>query len=153
MWKSYGNAIGIPLLAGGLVGILTAGGMKGFEALVKPPLSPPGWLFPIVWTVLYTLMGIASGIVWKAEDTEQRKQALFLYGLQLIVNLLWPFLFFTLEWYFFSFAWLVLLWVLVYETLRSFWPVSKRAALLLLPYLVWLTLAGYLNLGVWWLNR
>lgn len=146
-------AIAIPVIAGGIVGILTASSMQDFEALMKPPLSPPGWLFPVVWAILYTLMGIASYLVWRDGTGEQKKQALTLYGLQLIVNLLWPVAFFTLEWYLFAFAWLVLLWVLIYQTIKAFREINVNAAYLMLPYLLWVTFAGYLNLSIWWLNR
>lgn len=146
-------AIAIPVIAGGIVGILTASSMQDFETLMKPPLSPPGWLFPVVWAILYTLMGIASYLVWRDGTGEQKKQVLTLYGLQLIVNLLWPVAFFTLEWYLFAFAWLVLLWVLIYQTIKAFREINVNAAYLMLPYLLWVTFAGYLNLSIWWLNR
>lgn len=151
--KELLTAIAIPVIAGGLVGILTANSMQDFEALMKPPLSPPGWLFPVVWTILYILMGIASYLVWRDGNGEQKKQALTLYGLQLIVNLLWPIAFFVLEWYLFAFAWLVLLWVLIYKTIRAFREINVNAAYLMLPYLLWVTFAAYLNLSIWWLNR
>ena len=148
------KSIAIPLLVGVIASLLTGGGMEMFETLEKPPLSPSGWLFPIVWTILYTLMGISSYLILTS-GAEQKKidNAIRLYGYQLLVNFLWPTFFFNLEWYLFSFLWLVLLWILVFQMIRRFWEIDKRAALLNIPYLIWLTFAGYLNLGIWWLNR
>ncbi len=147
------KCIAIPLLVGGLSSLLTRGGMEIFMTLDQPPLSPPGWLFPVVWTILYTLMGISSYLVIHSgaeEDTVN--QALSVYVYQLIVNFLWPTFFFNFGWYFFSFLWLVLLWVLVLIMIIRFYNISKPAGILQIPYLVWLTFAGYLNLGIWILN-
>lgn len=145
--------IAIPLLVGGLASLITGGGMDSFNTLQKPPLSPPGILFPIVWTVLYTLMGISSYLVSSADyDKEEINNALFVYGLQLAVNFLWPIFFFSLEWYLFSFFWLLLLWFFIIRTIMLFLPISKTAAYLLIPYLLWVTFAGYLNLGIYILN-
>ena len=127
--------------------------MEVFAQLDKPPLSPPGWLFPVVWTILYILMGIASWLVLTSEaKREDIVEALIIYGASLVVNFVWPLLFFRLNWYLFAFAWLILLWVLILKTIRLFAPISKEAALLMVPYLVWVTFAGYLNLGIAVLN-
>lgn len=147
-------SIAIPLAVGGLSSLITGGGMDSFGMLNKPPLSPPGILFPIVWTILYTLMGIASYLVFISDaDREEKNNALFIYGLQLAVNFFWPIFFFQLEWYLFSFFWLLLLWVFILRTIMLFYPISKTAAYLLFPYLLWVTFAGYLNLGIYFLNR
>lgn len=151
-WKLL-KCIAIPVVGGAVVGLLTSGSMSQFAALDKPPLSPPGWLFPIVWTILYTLMGIASYLIYNADASEQKNQALALYVVQLVVNLLWPVFFFVLQWYLFAFFWLIMLWVLIYRMIKEFWGISRLAAYLCIPYLVWVTFAGYLNLGIWWLNR
>ena len=127
--------------------------MKAFESLNQPPLSPPGWLFPIVWTILYILMGIASYLVFFTETEENKFRALAVYVLQLIVNFFWPIFFFGFELYFFAFLWLLLLWILILWTIREFRKINEMAAVLLLPYLLWVTFAGYLNFGIWWLNR
>ena len=125
-----------------------------FETIVKPPLSPPNWLFPVVWTILYILMGISSYLILTSgAEQEKIEKAISIYGYQLVVNFLWPTFFFNLQWYLFSFFWLLLLWLLVFQMIRKFSEIDKRAALLNLPYLIWLTFAGYLNLGIWWLNR
>lgn len=151
--KTAGVFIAIPLLIGLLSGFLSRGGMEQFQMMNKPPLSPPGSLFPIVWTILYILMGIASYLVFESNENSQNvKDALTVYGAQLAVNFFWSIFFFRFQWYLFSFFWLVLLWVLIYCTFRLFYPISKTAAYLLLPYLAWVTFAGYLNLGVALLN-
>lgn len=124
-----------------------------FEQLNKPPLSPPGFLFPIVWTILYTLMGIASYLIFSANaNREDINNALTVYALQLAVNFFWSIFFFNLRWYLFSFFWLILLWVLILDTIILFFRISKPAAYLLIPYLIWVTFAGYLNLGIFLLN-
>ena len=146
-------SIGIPLLVGGLSALLSGGGMAAFSMLQKPPLSPPGWLFPVVWTILYVLMGIASYLVYTADaDQQEISRALIAYGLQLFFNFFWSILFFRFGWYFFSFLWLAALWALILLTIRSFAVIDKRAAYLLIPYLIWVTFAGYLNLGIALLN-
>lgn len=147
------RSIAIPLLVGILSSILSGGGMEVFGALNKPVLSPPGWLFPIVWTILYILMGVASYLVLQsAGDYKEIDKAAYLYAAQLIVNFFWSILFFRLEWYGISFLWLVLLWILILLTIIQFGKISKTAAYLMIPYLVWVTFAGYLNLSIWLLN-
>ena len=144
----------IPLAAGGLAALFTMGSMEHFAALAQPPLSPPGWVFPVAWTALYLLMGLASFLVWKsAAPPAQKKRALTLYGVQLAVNFVWPLLFFRAGLYGFALIWLVLLLVLVIETTIAFGRIDQRAAWLLAPYLAWLVFAAYLNVGVWLLNR
>ncbi len=148
------KCIAIPLIIGGISAFLTRNSMEVFEKLNQPPLSPPGWLFPVVWTILYVLMGIASYLVMEAkEDPDKIASAMTVYIWQLVVNFLWPTFFFNFGWYLFSFLWLLLLWVLVLITTVRFYGVSKAAGLLMLPYLLWTTFAAYLNLGVWYLNR
>lgn len=143
----------IPLAVGGLASILTRGGMEVFTTLNKPALSPPGWLFPIVWTILYLLMGLASYLVLTSgEPPKEIATALKSYGLQLAVNFFWPVFFFGFGWYLFSFLWLLLLWLLIVATILAFWNISKTAAYLLLPYLLWVTFAGYLNLFIYFRN-
>ena len=147
------TSIALPLLVGGLSALLSGGGMQAFGEVQKPPLSPPGWLFPVVWTILYTLMGIASYLVkTSGADKDEIFRAQTVYGYQLVVNFFWSIFFFRFEWYLFSFFWLLLLWILIFVTIRQFYQISKPAAYLLIPYLVWVTFAGYLNLGIWYLN-
>lgn len=144
----------IPLIVGIVAGLLTRNSMEMFIMVEKPPLAPPAWLFPVVWTVLYTLMGISSYIVLTSDASQEEiKSAIQLYAYQLVVNFLWPTFFFNFGWYLFSFLWLVLLWILVFLMIRKFYDINKIAAYLNVPYLVWLTFAGYLNVGIWLLNK
>ena len=139
-----------PLAVGALAALLTIGSMETFADLSLPPFAPPGWVFPVVWTFLYLLMGFASYLV--AISGKCQNQAFFFYLLQLLFNFMWPIWFFNCEWYLFSFFWLVALWLLILATIRSFAAISATAANLLVPYLFWVTFAGYLNLGVYFLN-
>lgn len=152
-FKLFILCLGLPLLVGGLAGLITNNSMNAFQMLSKPTLSPPAWLFPVVWTILYILMGIASYLVLASEDNSDTVNiALKFYIAQLAVNFFWPILFFTFELYLFSFIWLLLLIVLVIITIVLFAQISKPAAYLMLPYLIWLIFAGYLNLSIYLLN-
>lgn len=151
-WKKLIPCLLIPVATGGLSALL-AGGMKDFETVNQPPLSPPGWLFPIAWTVLYLLMGLASYLVLTGPATRPRiHSALIVYGIQLAVNFFWSIFFFRFDAYLFSFFWLLLLWVLILVTIGKFAAIRRAAGWLLVPYLIWVTFAGYLNLGVYLLN-
>ena len=143
----------VPVVAGGIAGFLSGGGMKEFAQLNQPPLSPPGWLFPIVWTILYVLMGVSSYLILNAETDKNKFVPLVIYVIQLFVNVMWPIFFFGFGIRFFALLWLILLWILVFWMIKKFREISKLAAKLCVPYLIWLTFAAYLNLGVWWLNR
>jgi len=145
--------IAIPLLVGAVAGALTANSMEVFATVEKPPFAPPGWLFPVVWTILYTLMGISSYLILTSDAEENAKErAIRVYGLQLLVNFLWPTFFFNFRWYGFSFFWLLLLWFLVIVMISRFREISRLAAYMNIPYLLWLTFAAYLNWGIWRLN-
>lgn len=145
--------IALPLLVGITAGLLTRDSMSTFSMLNKPPLSPPAILFPIVWTILYTLMGIASYLVLSSgKNQDDITTALIVYLLQLAINFFWSIFFFNLEWYLFAFFWLILLWIFIKKTIQLFYPLSKTAAYLMIPYLVWVTFAGYLNFGIYLLN-
>lgn len=147
------KCIAVPLLVGVVSALISGGGMETFSRLNQPPLSPPGWLFPVVWIILYTLMGISSYLILTSEkDKKEIQKALTVYAYQLIVNFLWPTFFFNFGWYLFAFIWLVLLWVLILIMIIQFYQISKPAAYLMIPYLIWVTFAGYLNLAIWWLN-
>lgn len=152
-WKTLIVSIAIPLLVGGLSALLTRNSMANFESLEKPPLSPPGWLFPIVWTILFVLMGIASYLVYTSNaPKEEKKQALQIYAIQLFFNFFWSILFFNLSAYSFAFVWLVALLILILSTALAFWRISKPAGYLLIPYIIWVIFAGYLNLSIAFLN-
>lgn len=142
----------------GLSVLLSGDGMDRYPDLVRPPFSPPGIVFPVVWIILFILMAVSAWMILRSlTEVFSIKGALYsssllLYFVQLIVNLLWPVLFFRLSLYLPALLWLVLLIVLVVQMIRSFYRVNKTAALLQIPYLLWLVFAGYLNLGVWLLN-
>lgn len=145
--KSLAVSIVISLGAGILSAFLTGGSMRQYADMYKPPLAPPGWVFPIVWTILYIMMGIAAWRVYESRGCDKRL-AFSLYGNQLLLNIVWPLLFFNLGLYFFAFAWLLLLWLIIYLTIRQFSQLDQKAGLWLVPYLAWVTFAGYLNLAI-----
>lgn len=149
--KKLAISLAISLGVGIVSGILTMMGMESFKQAVKPPLTPPDIVFPIVWTILFTLMGISAYIV-RQSDSENRRKALAVYGIQLVVNFFWPIFFFNLQAYLFSFIWIILLWVLIIVMIYEFSKISKVAAWLQVPYLLWVTFAAYLNFGVFLLN-
>ena len=151
-WKELLICLAIPLAVGGLSALLS-GGMSGYQMLNQPPLSPPGWVFPVVWTILYLLMGYASyRVLTSGADPKQIRQALTLYGAQLFFNFLWSPVFFGLQWRLVAFFILIVLWVLIYLTMKAFSEIDEWAGNLLLPYILWVTFAGYLNLGAFLLN-
>lgn len=148
--KALLTALAIPLAAGGLAALLSGGIQQDFN---KPPLTPPGWVFPVVWTVLYLLMGYSSyRVSMSGKPKQQVNRALKLYGTQLFFNFLWPIFFFGFDWYLAAFFVLLVLWILILLTLRMFTAMDETAGDLLIPYLLWVTFAGYLNLGVYFLN-
>lgn len=147
-WILLSEAVGI------LSAWLSREGTRQFsETVLQPPLSPPAILFPIVWTILYALMGISAARIRLSPPSADRNLGTNLFIAQLVVNFFWSPIFFNAGAYGFAFLWLVLLWILVFWMIRVFRRVDPLAALLQLPYLIWLTFAAYLNLGVWSLNR
>ena len=151
-WKELLICLAIPLVVGGLSALLS-GGMSNYQMLNQPPLSPPGWVFPVVWSILYLLMGYASyRVLTSGADRKQIRQALTLYGAQLFFNFLWSPVFFGLEWRLVAFLILIVLWLLIYLTIKAFSEIDEWAGNLLLPYILWVTFAGYLNFGVFLLN-
>ena len=139
MWskiKPYVLGIALPLIVGAVAGWLTKDSFAEYMMLKQPPLSPPEWVFPVVWTILYILMGIGSTRVYLSHSPE-RRAALQLYGWQLAVNFIWP----------------LLLIVLIVLMIKRFAAADKWAAYLQIPYLLWSLFALYLNASVWWLNR
>ena len=150
-FKRYINWL-IPLAVGGLAALLS-GGMANYRAINQPPLSPPGWIFPLVWSVLYVLMGEAAyRIQTSGRDAAQVKKAIQIYIIQLALNLLWPIVFFRWQNYLGAFFVIVALWVAILITLRRFSQIDETAGDLLIPYILWVTFAAYLNLGVFLLN-
>lgn len=147
--KNYTKPVLFTLLAGGIIGFLIAPYMD-FNELQKPFLAPPSILFPIAWTILYLLMGLAYGILKDEEQLQISEKSIYI--LQLIVNLLWPIFFFIAKWRLFSFIWLLLLIFLVMVMIKRFYRKNKVSGLLLIPYILWLFFAGYLNFGIYYLN-
>lgn len=135
----------------GFVVSFLMGGFELYDDVVKPPFSPPGFLFPIFWTILYILIGLSAGIVAESNDLD-KQYAIKLYFVQLFINLLWPIIFFTLKAPRFALFWLVLLIIAALLTFKNFSSISKRAGTLFLPYIVWLFYAFYLNFGIVVLN-
>lgn len=151
-WLYFINIL-IPLLVGGLSSIL-AGGMEAFENFNPPPLTPPDIVFPIVWSILYTLMGISMALVLSSDALPYVKsQSVKIYALQLFFNFFWSILFFRFQAYLLSFLWIVALWVLIILMIKQFYKASKPAAYLQIPYLVWVTFATYLTLATFILSR
>ena len=152
-WKTYLFWIALSEAVGALSGFLSRGGMRLYtETAVQPPLSPPSWLFPIVWAILYALMGIGAARVSLTPPSPERSRGLNLFIAQLVVNFFWSLIFFNLAAYGFALFWLCLLWVLVAWIILTFYQTDTLAAWLQVPYLIWLTFAAYLIAATWVLN-
>ncbi len=146
----YIKSILVPVIIGGIVGFIISGSMD-YTSLQKPFLAPPAILFPIIWTILYILMGVSYGrlkVKWITDDKIN-----FIYYMQLAINALWSIFFFTLKWRLFSFFWILLLIVFVISMIIEFYKKDKIAGLLQIPYLLWILFASYLNLSFYLLNR
>ena len=150
----YAVAIAIPLTVGIISAALTKNNMDVYEELSTPPLSPPGFLFPVVWTILYILMGISSTMIYidREKNPESAKKGLIWYGVSLIINLSWSIIFFNLQAAFFALLLLVALLYTIIRTILEYRKVNKISAYLQLPYAIWVIFAGYLNAGIWLLN-
>ena len=148
--KIYVKSILIPVIIGGIVGIIISNSID-YNTLQKPFLAPPSIAFPIVWTILYILMGISYGILDSNSLVDSKTN--IIYYLQLFVNALWSIIFFTLKWRLFAFIWILLLCILVIIMIYNFYKKNKIAGLLQIPYLLWIIFASYLNLGVYLLNK
>jgi len=140
----------LPLLSGSIIGLIISNYID-YDLLIKPPLSPPGYIFPIVWSILYILMGI-SYLLFKNKYPENTHKEDKIYYFQLITNLLWSIFFFILKWYFFTILWTILLVLLVIYMIYLFYQKNKLSAYLNIPYLLWLLFATYLTIGVFILN-
>ena len=152
-WKKLIICLVIPLAVGGLSAWLSGSGMEQFRQLRQPPFSPPGWLFPVMWTILYLLKGYAAyRVLTSKAEKEQIHKALRLYGAQLAFNFLWSLIFFGLDMYLLAFIVLLALWVLIFLTINAFSDIDETAGNLLLPYILWVTFAAYLNVGIYLLN-
>lgn len=153
-WKVYGLWILLAEAVGGLSGWLTREGAKIYsETIVKPPLSPPSMVFPIVWGVLFALMGISAARIFLSPASHARSRSLLLFLIQLGFNFFWSIIFFNLQYFGFALVWLAVLWGLILWMIVWFRRVDPLAAWLQVPYFLWVTFAAYLNFGVWMLNR
>ena len=147
-WIFLTEAVGI------LSGFLSREGTAAYEqTALKPALTPLGIVFPIVWTILYALMGISAARVAAAPDSKARNRSLNLFVVQLVMNFFWSLILFNAQAYGFALVWLLGLWLTIITMIVAFWSVDRGAALLQIPYLLWVTFAAYLNYGVWMLNR
>ncbi len=148
--KIYAKSILIPVIIGGIVGILISNYID-YDSLIKPFLAPPSIVFPIMWTILYILMGISYGIL-KSKNL-LNSEIKWIYYLQLFVNAMWSIIFFIWKWRFFAFLWIILLDVLVIILIIKFYQKNKISGLLQIPYLLWTLFASYLNLSIYLLNK
>lgn len=148
-FKIYLKCILIPVIVGGIVGFIISGHID-YNTLVQPPLAPASIVFPIVWSILYVLMGLSYGIL--KSNSLVDSDINFIYYFQLFVNALWSIFFFIFKWRFFAFLWILLLLGLVIVMIIRFYNKNKIAGLLQLPYLLWTAFATYLNLGIYLLN-
>ena len=146
-WKALIASLAISLGTGILSSLLTSNIQEEYAQPYRPPLAPPGWVFPVVWTVLFLLMGLAAFLVWTS-DAPDKEQALKLYLAQLLFHPGWSVLFFRWDAYLPAFLWLLLLWFMVFLLVRRFGRIDELAGKLLVPCLVWLTFAAYLNLAI-----
>ena len=152
-WKTYLFWILLAEGVGALSGFLTRSGVARYEsAVTKPPFTPPGWVFPVVWGVLFALMGIGAARVYLTAASDARSRALLLFMLQLGMNFMWSIFFFNGQQYFFSFLWILGLWGMILLMMTAFYPLDRWATLMQIPYLLWVTYAAYLTFGVWRLN-
>lgn len=153
-WRACAGWIIFTEAVGALSGWLTRDGARIYKAeVVKPPLSPPSVVFPIVWAILFALMGIGAARISGTPASRGRSRSMAAFFVQLLFNFFWSILFFNLRSYGFAFFWLVVLWGLILWMILSFRRVDPLAAWLQVPYLLWVAFAGYLNLGVWLLNQ
>ncbi|MBR2474156.1 MAG: tryptophan-rich sensory protein [Clostridia bacterium] len=157
MWKKvrpYIVSVAIALGVGALAAFLTRNSMDIYSEIVNPPLAPPGILFPIVWSVLYVLMGVSSANVYvnRNKDFRTAGSALTVYAVNLIMNFTWSIIFFGLRAFLGAFIWLVILLAVIITMIVFFRKISPLAAYLQVPYALWVTFAGYLNLAIWILN-
>lgn len=145
--------LAIPLLIGFIAGFLTRQGTENFALNVKqPPFAPPAVLFPIVWTILYALMGFSAYIIESSPQTPQRNRALVLYYIQLFFNFLWSFIFFNFNNYLAAFIWIVALLILIIATTIEFYKIKPIAGYLMVPYILWVSFAAVLNFSIYLLN-
>ena len=158
MWKKikpYVISIAIALAVGGLAAFLTRNDMDIYKEIVLPPLAPPSILFPIVWSILYVIMGIGAAMVYLERDKNENavRDALSVYGINLILNFMWSIIFFKFRMFLLAFIWLLILLGVIIKMILDFKKIKPISGYLQIPYAVWVAFAGYLNFAIWWLNR
>ena len=153
-WKNLIFSIAISLGVGLLSSLLTRGNQNIYEVINVPSFAPPSWLFPVVWTILYIMMGISAAMIYlnRTSDFKKRTAALATYASSLIVNFAWSIIFFNFRAFFLAFIWLLLLFYLLVKSIVQYRPIDRVAAYLQIPYVLWVAFAGYLSFGIWILN-
>lgn len=152
-FKPYILAVLLTETLGIITGLVIRNGVEIYSTLPKPALSPPAIVFPIVWTILYALMGIGLARIWLQPSSSERNMGLNLFWLQLFFNLMWSIIFFNFQAFGFAFFWILGLWVLILAMIIVWNKVDSLAAKLQIPYLLWVTFAAYLNYSVWMMNQ
>lgn len=143
----------IPLLAGVIGSVFTAPAVRTWYATInKPTWGPPNWVFGPVWTILFILMGVALYLVWSEKKSKKVRDAIKMFTAQLFLNILWSVFFFGLGNFWLAFGEIVVLWMFIFVTIMRFMKVNKTAGWLLVPYLLWVSFASYLNFFVAGLN-
>lgn len=148
--KIYAKSIAIPVVIGATIGFIISKGID-YNVLIKPKLAPPSIAFPIVWSILYIIMGISYGILKSNDLTDKDIDSI--YYIQLFFNAMWSIFFFLFKWRLFSFLWLIILDVLVLIMIYRFYKKNKVAGLLQIPYMLWILFASYLNIAIYLLNK
>ena len=148
-WKRLIISVLIPVGLGTIVGLLTS---SNYNDMIQPSFAPPGIVFPIVWSILYTLMGISAYIIDRS-GSYSSKEAMTVYYAQLCINLLWSFIFFTFKAYLLGFIWILLLIILVICMIKRFYEINKVSGLIQIPYILWLIFAAFLNFSIFTLNK
>ena len=153
-WKLLIKNLAIPLLVGVVSGFATRSANEEFTATaVQPAFTPPPWVFPVAWTILYTLMGISTYLVETSDyNTGKKNRALITYYISLFFNFCWSFIFFSFRQYLFAFIWLIILFVLVVIYTVKYFKINKISGVMNIPYILWLVFAGVLNFSVYLLN-
>ena len=153
--KPYIISVAIALGVGALSALFTRNNMDIYSEVATPPLSPPAILFPLVWTFLYILMGVSAAVIYTSHSASvsQRKRTLYTYAASLVVNFFWSIIFFNVRAFAFAFLWFLLLLYLIIKTILQYKEIELTAAYLQIPYALWVAFAGYLNFGIWYLNR
>ena len=154
-WKPYAVSIAVALGIGGLSALLTSGSMDIYKTIDTPPLAPPAILFPIVWSILFILMGISAAMIYTDDMASvfEKRSALYPYAVSLIFNFGWSIIFFNIRAFLFAFIWILVLLFLIVRTIMKYKKINPKAAYLQIPYLLWVAFAAYLNAAIWILNR